>query len=373
MTQFHIKKIMQSSIIFSSCALLLAACSGFENGTTVSSPQSNKAIVPATEFDLSHWKITVPVDLDNNGKIDEVGVSDIQNYAHPDFFYLDENRGMVFAAPNKAITTATSTNTRSELRQMLRGANKKIKTQYAGNNFAIAAHPLSERFAAVGGKMQATLKVDHVALRANLPNTPAAYSVVVGQIHALKDKDLMAKNLGFGWGNEPIKIYFKKWPNHERGSVFWNYERNLPKDDPNRTDITYPVWGNTWENSSEPGDSGIALGEEFSYTINLHQNTMYLTFDAENKKQVTYSINLANNLDAYGEIDKYDPPLGYTADSMYFKAGAYNQCSTKEVADTTWYAGCLGTGDWEIDKQNGDYTQVTFSRLVLSPSHAPKN
>jgi hypothetical protein len=51
-------------------------------------------IEPATKFDLSHWKITVPLDLDNNGKIDEVSVVEIQNYAHPNFFYLDENGGM---------------------------------------------------------------------------------------------------------------------------------------------------------------------------------------------------------------------------------------------------------------------------------------
>lgn len=371
MNKAQIKQVIITSAIFPLSVTLLVACSGVGNSTSSNTPSTNKAIVPATKFDLSHWKITVPLDLDNNGKIDEVGVEAIQNYAHPDFFYLDENGGMVFVAPNKAMTSANSSNTRSELRQMIRGSNKKIKTKYAGNNFSLAAHPLSERFGSVGGKMQATLKVDHVALRANKPNTPAAYSVVVGQIHAVKDNDLIAKNLGFGWGNEPIKIYYKKWPNHEKGSVFWNYERNLPKDDPNRTDIAYPVWGNTWENPSEPSDSGIALGEEFSYIINVHQNTMHLTFSAEGKDDIKYSINLANNVDAYGNVDEHDHRLGYTADSHYFKAGAYNQCSTKEASGTTWYAGCLGSGDWKTDKENGDYTQVTFSKLILNPAEAP--
>ncbi|MEP4892511.1 MAG: polysaccharide lyase family 7 protein [Aliiglaciecola sp.] len=367
MNKLRIKKIAQASAIVSLSMSFVIACSNTDMKDAPSYNAASNKKVPATKFDLSNWKITVPVDMDNNGKIDEIDVAEIQSYMHPDFFYLDENGGMVFATPNKAITTASSSNTRSELRQTFRGINKKIKTKAPGNNFALAAHPLATKFASIGSKIDATLKVDHVALRAKNPNTPAAYSVVVGQIHATKDDKVIAKNQGFGWGNEPIKIYFKKWPNHQTGSVFWNYERNLPKTDPNRTDIAYPVWGNTWENPNEPGDAGIALGEEFSYRINVYENTMYLTFSAKGKDDVKYQINLANNVDAYGKVDKKDNPLGYAGDAHYFKAGAYNQCSTKDQADSLWYAGCLGTGDWETDKNNGDYTQVTFSQLTLSP------
>lgn len=346
---------------------LVAACA-----SSTSEPEVAKSsLVPADKYDLSEWKITVPLDLDKNGKIDEISVKEIQTYSHPDFFYLDENGGMVFATPNKAITTATSSNTRSELRHMLRGMNTKIKTKHAGNNFSIAAHPFSDRFAQVGGRMEASLKVDHVAVRAGHPNKPPAYSVVVGQIHAGKDKALIkASKEMFGWGNEPIKIYYKKWPNHETGSVFWNYERNLAKTDPNRTDIAYPVWGNTWENPADPGADGVKLGEEFSYVINVHENVMHLEFTAKGKKTVTYSIDLSNNVDAYGKVDALDNPAGYRMDWNYFKAGAYNQCSTKD-APGGWYTACPGTGDWETDKANGDYTQVTFTKLKTGPSTPP--
>ncbi len=64
--------------------LLFTACS-----STQSTNQQSDAPVPATKFDLSHWKINVPVDLNNDGKIDEIDVEEIQTYAHPDFFYLD--------------------------------------------------------------------------------------------------------------------------------------------------------------------------------------------------------------------------------------------------------------------------------------------
>ncbi len=366
-----IKQIAMLGIALPISASLMVACSSNGGNTSSADKVSNSAsVIPADKFDLSNWKITVPLDLDNNGKVDEIDVKAIQTYSHPDYFYIDENGHMVFASPNKATTSVGSSNTRSELRQMIRGSNTKLKTKSPGNNFALKAHPLSQHFGSVGGKMEASLKVDHVALRAGHPDKPPAYSVVVGQIHAGKDKALIAKNLGFGWGNEPIKVYYKKWPNHDKGSVFWNYERNLPKTDPNRTDIAYPVWGNTWENPDNPGDEGIALGEEFSYVINVHENTMHLEFTAEGKPTVKYSINLANNVDAYGKVDELDHPRGYMADWNYFKAGAYNQCSTKD-AKGGWYTACPGTGDWETDKANGDYTQVTFTKLKLSPSTPP--
>lgn len=335
-----------------SLALAVAACASTSSNT------------PAGKFDLSNWKITVPLDQDNNGKADDIDTKALQTYQHPDFFYIDVNGDLVFTSPNKAVTTQTSSNTRSELRQMIRGLDTSIDTKSYGNNFALAAHRDAAYFDQIGGRLDATLKVNHVAVNAKHPKKPA-YSVVVGQIHAGKDKDLISEGNGFGYGNEPIKIYYKKWPNHDTGSVFWTYERNLAKEDPNRTDIAYPVWGNTWENPNDPKTAGISLGEEFSYTIDVKGNVMHLTFSSAARKTVTYEINLTDNVDAYGKVDPKDNPNGYAGDWHYFKAGAYNQCSTQD-SEGMWYAACAGTGDWQTDKANGDYTSVTFSRLVLS-------
>ena len=169
----------------------------------------------------------------------------------------------------------------------------------------------------------------------------------------------------YGYGNEPLKIYFKKFPDHDTGSVFWNYERNLAKEDPNRTDIAYPVWGNVWTNAEDPGNAGIPLGQSLSYVVNVYDDVMHLEFSTQGKPTKTFKINLADNIDANGKVDTLDNPTGYAGDAHYFKAGIYNQCSTKD-APGVWYAACPGTGDWATDKVNGDYAQATFSRLVVS-------
>ena len=325
------------------------------------------ALAPGKRFDLSHWKITLPIDGDRDGKVDEVDVARIGGFSHPDFFYLDADGRMVFVAPNRAVTTANSSNTRSELRHMLRGANTKIKTSDPRNNLAVEARKDSDKFGAVGGKLEATLRVDHVGVHAADPDSKPAFAAVVGQIHALEYDN---KAGGFGWGNEPLKIFYKKLPGHGYGSVFWTYERNLAKDDPNRKDIAYPVWGRLWDDTSEPGRAGIALGEDFSYTVNVHRNTMYLTFDNPRLGTVKYRISLVDNVDASGKPDALDNRFSYGGDSLYFKAGIYNQCTTKSDAGF-WGPGCRGTGDWVVDKANGDYAQASFSRLVVGPSTPP--
>lgn len=326
---------------------------------------------PGDYFDFKFWKLTLPLDANLDGKVDEVSVRSLADYSHPDFFYLDENRNLIFTAPNKAKTTSGSSNTRSELRQMLRGRNTGIGTHDPKNNFSLRAHKGYRRFATVGGQMEATLKVLHVARNAANETKKPAYSVVVGQIHADKDQDVINEGKGFGWGNEPIKIYYKKWPNHKTGSVFWTYERNLPRNDKDRTDIAYPVWGNTWENANDPDSEGIALGQWFNYNINVHKSIMYLTFrTVDPAKTVTYQVDLSDNIDPYGNVDAKDNPRGYSGDAMYFKAGAYNQCSTLDK-DGIWYAGCAGTGDWSTDEANGDYASVAFRRIQLSGSVDP--
>ncbi|WP_017446151.1 polysaccharide lyase family 7 protein [Gayadomonas joobiniege] len=350
----------------SACGLILSACGDSQPKSPQVNNEPDSVLTPGQVFDLSKWNLTIPLDLDNSGNADTISSADLANYQIADFFYLDKNQHMVFAAPNKAITTPNSTNTRSELRQVFdEDTDDKVGTRNPKSYFALASNPEAEKFASIGARMQATLKVNHVSVNAKYGDKPPAYSVVVGQIHAGKLDELRDLESGFGWGNEPLKIYYKKYPHHATGSVFWNYERNLTKDDPNRIDIAYPVWGDGWNSDADPGKTGIALGETFSYTVNVSGDIMYLEFSSANHATVKHQINLANNLDANGQIDEYDQKDGYRKDWLFFKAGAYNQCSSKD-APSFRYPACPGTGDWQTDKADGNYTSVTFSRLELT-------
>lgn len=315
--------------------------------------------VPADRFDMTNWKITIPSDINKDGRVDEIEGVAMLSYSHNEFFFLDKDGNMVFEVQNQAITTQNSKNARSELRQMPRGAKFHIGTDDPMNNFAIESHPKAAQFSSVGGTLEATLKVNHVAENAKHPEKPPAHSVVVGQIHAKKYNEQIKAKTGFGHGNEPLKIYFKKFPGHKYGSVFWNYERNLAKDDPNREDISLPVWGNTWENQAEPGKAGIALGEEFSYKVEVKGDIMHLTFETARHKPVIYVIDLSKG------YDTKDYPRGYAEDAFYFKAGAYGQCSVSDK-HPIWGTGCAGTGDFAADKKSGDYNSVTFSKLKLN-------
>lgn len=361
-----IKKRVSSTLLFSA-ALCAAACTQNEKAENKAAEDQPEKVIevanyPASKFDLSHWSLTLPVDDDDNGAADIIEPHDLQTYIHPDYFYLNDDGGMVFMSPNVASTEVTSTNTRSEFRYESRGSDTSIAENDPRNNWALAAKEDAEKFAAIGGKMEATLHVDHVSVNAGHPNKEPAYSTVIGQIHAYQFPD---QDHGYGWGNEPLKISYKKWPNHEYGSVYWQYERNLDFDDPNRIDVDYLVWGQPWTSSEAPGEAGIALGEAFSYTVNVHENTMYLTFETERHDTVTHQIDLSNNVDVNGNVDELDHPNGYTGDYLYFKAGNYNQCSSKD-APTFRYPACPGTGDLATDLENGDYSQATFSRLVVS-------
>ena len=359
--QYRLRPFKQDSLRILAGVLCLSTYSSSAFAQSSSTPEATN-VAPAKTFDLSHWKLTLPVDDNKDGKADSIRVDSLQSYIHPDFFYLDEQGDMVFTSPNKGGRTTNSSNIRSELRYMIRGSNRKLDNSGPLNNCALASHPRASEFAAIGGRMLATLHVDHVPLNANRPNDNSAYAGVIGQIHGVR---LKQPGDGFGYGNEPLKIVYKKWPEHKTGSVYWHYERNQPSGHPHKKDIAYPVWGKPRTDSSDPGELGIALGEDFSYIVNVHEDTMYLTFVSPRLGRVTHEVNLANNIDPNGKADEKDHPDGYAKDAHYFKAGVYNQCRAILKKDET-ESRCQGTGDWATDKANGDYFQVSFSRLNVT-------
>lgn len=298
--------------------------------------------LPGENFDMSNWKINLPTlttEGPRKGKTVEIPKTELSSFEDPKYFYTDKETGaLVFMSPNTAPTTPNSKNARSELRAML-----AVDYGEPANNFVVASHPNAEEYGAIGGRLAASLSVDWVSTSGNYDKN-GAFATVIGQIHGSK--------------NEPLKIVYRKLPEHEYGSLSWNYELNPPKAQQKsklRKDIRHDVFGihNLRKGSEDPVD-GIKLGEVFSYEVDVVGDIMNLTFTKNpgeaNEEVKTFAIDLvAGNYQGH-EIDQ-----GYGSDWMYFKAGAYNQCNTKPTS-----SGCDYRGEG-----SEDYTQTSFYQLEL--------
>ncbi|TEW43766.1 polysaccharide lyase family 7 protein [Psychromonas algicola] len=337
---------MKKILLATTVATLLIGCA-----TNANQPTANtKALMakldptkaPVFNFDLTKWKINVPLEDDKPeraGKVMEISAQDLSNkekpYSHPEWFYTDKETGaMVFATPNKAMTTPNSKNARSELRAMLATSYKDPK-----NNFAIAANPDAASYGSIGGQLTATLSVDWISTSGNSEKN-GAFSSVIGQIHAKK--------------NEPLKIAYRKLPDHEHGSLYWRYEINATGDNySKRKDIYHNVFGqyDLRTGSEDPAD-GIKLGEVFSYDVNVDGNIMNLTFikniGEADEVVKTFAIDLSK---PHYQGEEYDE--GYANSWMYFKAGNYNQCNVGSSE-------CTNNGI-----EAGDYAKVSFYQLDL--------
>ncbi len=101
-------KVLAGSVVFALSTIAMA--SDLNNGV--------EHAVPADKFDMKNWKITIPSDINEDGKVDEIEGVAMLSYSHNDFFFLNDDGHVVFEVHNKAVTTKNSKNARSELREM---------------------------------------------------------------------------------------------------------------------------------------------------------------------------------------------------------------------------------------------------------------
>ncbi|SHM89833.1 polysaccharide lyase family 7 protein [Polaribacter sp. KT 15] len=279
---------------------------------------------------------------------------DLVGFQKDGFFYVETENNtdwVVYKTPNSGITSRTSSNTRTEL------GEKK--------------HWIPEE----GGKLTGTLKVKHVSTTGDA-TAASSYSVVVGQIHSDE-----------GHENEPLKIYYKKFPGHTKGSVFWNYEINTEGDNIGRFDYSTAVWGHDFSvvgkdatSYPEEPENGIALNEEFSYKVNVYKGIMYLTFKSEGHETVTFTKSLIKSEFAtreavpeqvkrvYANREKgggVERAIAYAGEINYFKQGAYNQANYKSTKSEIY------GGDIAKQYENGSYAEVWFKTATVGEATAP--
>jgi len=343
-TSFFLQ-ILLTLLLFQSCAENKKQ-KGINNGEIAAELGKANEVIPF----FQHWNLILG---------DGSNVGQATTYEDTDFFYTttdDKGDWVVFKTPNAGNTHGTSNNTRTELAQLKKWS------------------PMTD------AKMNATLKVMNVSTTGDA-SVASTYSVVVGQIHSAD-----------GHENEPLKIFYKKFPGHAIGSVFWNYEINTAGDDNSRRwDYSYPIWGYDMsvvgpdENSFPPEpEDGIAFGEEFSYEVEIKDGIMHLTFTSEGHETKTFTKNLitseyATSTDIPEQVNNLFVPIGqdgverekaYTGEGLFFKLGCYNQTNGKDPAvNKVWCSGAETHGG-DIQKQyaDGNYAEVWFKTASITIS-----
>ncbi|RMG29689.1 MAG: polysaccharide lyase family 7 protein [Bacteroidetes bacterium] len=342
---------LQSSLFFLSILLIQNSCSHSANQAGESEQPKTLYASEVIPF-FHHWNLILG---------DGSNVGQALQFEHKDYFYTAtdaEGDWVVFKTPNAGATHGTSNNTRTELAQLKKWS------------------PMTE------AKLSATLKVMQVSTTGDA-RVAASYSVVVGQIHSAD-----------GHENEPLKIFYKKFPGHEKGSVFWHYEINTAgEDNSRRWDYSTAVWGYDFsvvgtaaDSYPEEPEEGIALGETFHYEIEVRDGIMYLTFTSEGHETKTFTKSLIKSAytkpaDIPQQTQTLFVPIGqdgverenaYAEEGLFFKLGAYNQTNGKSPeVNKNWCSGAeTYGGDIQKQYETGNYAEVWFKEASIYVSDA---
>jgi len=131
-------------------------------------PVSAQKVTPNKVLDLSHWQLSLPIDVKGTGKAATIYEKEIADgFVDPENFYVNEaGDGVVFSSPIKGVLTSKNTTyTRSELREMGRAGDTSIDVKGVNKNnwvFSSAPEADQEKAGAVDGTLDAVLTVDEV-------------------------------------------------------------------------------------------------------------------------------------------------------------------------------------------------------------------
>ncbi|MBB3394994.1 MULTISPECIES: polysaccharide lyase family 7 protein [unclassified Rhizobium] len=222
-------------------------------------------------FDLMSWKLCLPIDEDGGTSGTALEILDLTGFEHSSYFYTAEDGAMVFRAIADGALTKGTTCARSELREM--------------DGHSLAAWSLGE-----GGTMTATLKVDEA------PQTTDGMDgrIVVGQVHGSED--------------ELVRLYW------ENGEVYFKSDKSGDGNDSLKFELT-----------NAGGDTPqISLGEQFSYKIDVHGDTLTVIVYADG--------------DIYTSVTTVSS--AWDGEEFYFKAGAYlgnNETNSTGAGQVSFY------------------------------------
>ena len=210
---------------------------GTENNDPVNNDPVNNDPVYA-DIDFSNWKLTLPVDEDNNDKPDEYQPSELVDYGYQTiesiqpFMYDDESDSSIVFYTYPDVTTPNSSYSRTELRELINPSNSK-------ENWTLLE----------GGTLTGRLKMIHVS------ENPIGSSydhpkVIIMQIHGIVSEEDMALH-GFSTNNGPPLIKMT-WID----GYLWSYKKSLVDESTEGDDLlinSSDIWSDIKHNMGYVG------------------------------------------------------------------------------------------------------------------------
>ena len=208
--------------------LILCACSKeVAQNTSVSDPIDDTPVeVVLADIDFSNWKLTLPIDENNNGSPDEyqpdvlksLGYQTLESILPYMYDDIEDSSIVFYTFPD--VSTTNSSYSRTELRELINLSN-------ARDNWTLLA----------GGEMVGRLKVESVS--ENQESDDVYHKIIVMQIHGIISEEDMDLH-GFSSNNGPplIKIYWKD-------GYVWCHKKSLI-DESTEGDALLETSNNTW-------------------------------------------------------------------------------------------------------------------------------
>jgi hypothetical protein len=207
--------------------------------------EEQEETIEFANIDFSNWKVTLPVDENNNGSPDEYQPSQLINFGYQTltpvmpFMYDDiEDSSLVFYTyPD--VSTTNSSYSRTELRELINPDN-------ARENWTLIA----------GGEMIGKLKVEDIS--ENNESSDDYHKVIVMQIHGIISEEDMETH-GFSSNNGPplIKIYWKD-------GYVWSHKKSLIDENTSGDDLL-DTSSDTWTDIKK--NLGYVGFESFEFRI----------------------------------------------------------------------------------------------------------
>ncbi|RIA10767.1 alginate lyase [Flavobacteriaceae bacterium MAR_2010_72] len=275
--QIFLKKGMYLVLLF---CVVIFGCSSSDDTTPDTEPEiidviddNPEPIVPNpppallyANIDFSNWKVTLPVDLNNNGSPDEYLPAQLINNGYrtldpvKPYMYDDTTDGSIVFYTFPDVSTTNSSYSRTELRELINPNNSKV-------NWSLNT----------GGKMTGRLKV--ASISQDTQSSSTYHNVIVMQIHGIISQADMS-TYGFSSNNGPplLKMYWKD-------GYLWAHKKSLVNESTSGTDLLN-VSSATWTDIKH--NFGYVGFEPFNFTITastgklelqLNNNTPYIYQD----------------------------------------------------------------------------------------------